>query len=126
QPILRRRLPRAPLLFRPSIRRCFRPVLGSAMTGIEPQPVEHAAPLFLGLLRPFLVGQRACFVGAALRARPIGRHAPRQFQAREWIAALALLLLIATLILGEILGAVFPREILALVFRHAGTQSAGT
>src|SRR5690606_12590160 len=51
KPILHRRLPQAPLPFRP---RYLCTVLGRARTGIELQPVEHAAPARLGLFRALL------------------------------------------------------------------------
>src|SRR5690606_37952688 len=77
-----RRLPQVPFPFRP-----FSRPLGSPTAHIELQPVEHAAPLLHGLLWPFLLPFMGQLV-AILRGRPLGRRAPRQFQAGEPAAAL--------------------------------------
>ena len=101
KPVLRRRRPQAPFPFRPFSRLLGSPTVGPR-TSIEPQPVEHAAPLLRAILGPFL-GQLV----AIRRGRPLGRRAPRQFQALEPAAALLsivgkILARICTKILREI------------------------
>src|SRR5690606_4764523 len=96
KPVLRRCLLQAPFPFRP-----FSRLLGSPTAGIEPQPVEHTAPLPLGLLQP------------------LGRRAAPEFQALEQIAAL---LSIAGEILARICTKIL-REIHVLVFLDGRLQS---
>lgn len=112
--ILLRRLPsksrtlQAPFPFRP---------LNGRTGRFELQPVEHAAPylagnLFFDLLRPLL----GC-LGAVLRlGRALGRYAPPEFQAFEPAAALPIAPRIVATVLGEILGAGNPPEILVRFF----------